>query len=95
MSKRSKENIGMSVSTPLNIKDAEAYWLASEIARHTGKSLARVVVDALRAEHARTVPVEWDLLEEVLAKVHAMPDQDPRPSSEIFAELYSSERGFA
>ncbi|MDZ4799832.1 MAG: type II toxin-antitoxin system VapB family antitoxin [Bryobacteraceae bacterium] len=39
--------------TPLNIKDAEAYQLATAIANHTGKSLTRVVVAALRAEAAR------------------------------------------
>ena len=85
----------MAGSTPLNIKDPEAYQLASDIARHTGKSLTRVVVDALKAEHARTVPAEWDLLEQCLEKVHAIPDQDPRPASEIFAELYSDEGSFA
>lgn len=85
----------MAVSTPLSLKDPEAYRLASEIARHTGKSLTRVAVDVLKAEHARTVLAEWELLEQVLAKVHAMPDQAPRPSSEIFAEVYSDEGAFA
>ena len=40
------------MATPLNIKDPEAYQLASEIARHTGKTLTRVVVDALKHERS-------------------------------------------
>lgn len=32
----------------LNVKDPEAYRLASEIARETGDSLTKVVIDSLR-----------------------------------------------
>ena len=39
----------------LNIKDPVAYKLASELARQTGKSLTRVVVDALSNEAARSL----------------------------------------
>ena len=35
----------------LNIKSDEAYELASDIARRTGKNLTLVVTDALRAIH--------------------------------------------
>ncbi|MEO8656841.1 MAG: type II toxin-antitoxin system VapB family antitoxin [Bryobacteraceae bacterium] len=38
----------------LNIKDPEAYRLAADLARLTGKSLTRVVVDALKTETQRT-----------------------------------------
>jgi hypothetical protein len=37
----------------LNIEDPEAYRLASELARKTGRSLTLVVVDALRVENMR------------------------------------------
>jgi antitoxin VapB len=40
----------------LNIKDPEAYKLAKEIAQLTGKSLTRVVIDALRKEYAWSRP---------------------------------------
>jgi len=39
----------------LNIKDPEAYRLAADLARLTGKSLTRVVIDALKTETQRTV----------------------------------------
>lgn len=82
-------------TTPLNIKDPEAYELASEIAQHTGKSLTRVVVDALRheKESLKRAPARIDM-----AKVRAILkrfDQGPAPKrrvAEIFDELYD-ERG--
>ncbi len=37
----------------LNIKNPEAYTLASEIAHLTGRSMTAVVIDALRQQRAR------------------------------------------
>jgi antitoxin VapB len=84
----------MGDGTPLNIKNAEAYRLASEIAEHTGKSLTRVVLDALRAEKERVVPAKPDRakLRRILRQSHALPDLDSRTSAQILAGLYG-ERG--
>jgi antitoxin VapB len=81
--------------TPLNIKNAEAYRLASEIAEHTGKSLTRVVLDALRAEKDRVAPRKPDQsrIRRILKRAHALPDRDPRSGKEILEGLYD-ERGF-
>jgi hypothetical protein len=80
------------MATPLNIKDPEAYQLASEIARHTGKTLTRVVVDALKHEREalRTGPQEIDIskVRQILADMHAMPVADPRSVEDILADLY-------
>lgn len=75
---------------PLNIKNSEAYRLASEIAEHTGKSLTRVVVDALRAEKDRIIQKKPDpaKLRKILKQVHALPDLDKRSGGEILADLY-------
>ena len=37
----------------MNIKNAEAYAIASELAGLTGESLTHVVLEALRAQHKR------------------------------------------
>ena len=37
----------------LNVKDPEAHRLAQAIARETGESLTRVVVESLRERHAK------------------------------------------
>ncbi len=78
----------------MNIKDREAYRLAAELAQATGKSLTRVVIDALRKERQRILPRQVDMAKvyEILARVDAMPDLDLRSSSEIVAGLYD-ERG--
>jgi hypothetical protein len=72
--------------TPLNIKDPEAYRLASEIAELTGKTLTRVVVDALRHEKQRLKPLpeEIDLskVHQILAELHAMPERNPGSTRE-------------
>ncbi len=75
---------------PLNIKNAEAYRLASEIAEYTGKALTRVVLDALRAEKDRIVPRKSDRAEirKILKQVHALPDLDKRSGDAILADLY-------
>jgi antitoxin VapB len=79
-------------SKPLNIKDPEAYQLASELARLTGKPLTRVVVEALRHELARQRPrrVDMDKARATLARIHAMPIIDDRSAEEI---LGYDERG--
>jgi hypothetical protein len=80
------------MATPLNIKDPEAYQLASEIARHTGKTLTRVVVDALKHEREalRRGPQEIDIskVRQLLADMHAMPVTDTRSVEDILGDLY-------
>jgi len=75
---------------PLNIKDPEAYELATDIATHTGKSLTRVVVDALRHEKLRVVPRTLDVakIQSILAEAHALPDVDSRPLAETMNDFY-------
>ncbi len=52
----------------LNIKNDEAYELASEIAKLTGKSLTLVVTEALRSSKRMMTRAEvtskWDAIEE-------------------------------
>jgi hypothetical protein len=78
---------------PLNIKDPEAYQLASLIAKHTGKTLTRVVIDALRAEKERVLPRQVDIekVHEILARIDAMPVRDPRPPDEILTGFYDDQ----
>lgn len=80
------------LATPLNIKDPEAYELASDIAQTTGKSLTRVVIDALRREKQmlRTAPEPIDMakVRAILAELHAMPEVDSRSPDEILNDLY-------
>ncbi len=77
--------------TPLNIKDQEAYELASEISRHTGKSLTRVVVDALRHEREalKRPPAEIDMgkVREILARFDSGPAPE-RSAAAILEEMY-------
>jgi antitoxin VapB len=77
----------------LNIKDPEAYNLALAVASATGKSLTRVVVDALRAEKERIEPREIDVAKvyKILAEFDVMPDLDPRSSQQIVADLYDEQ----
>ena len=74
----------------LNIKDAEAYRLASKISAITGKSLTRVVLDALRAESERVRPPVPDLARarRILAEANNLPILDGRSGNEILADLY-------
>jgi antitoxin VapB len=71
----------MAQTPPLNIKDPEAYRLAAEIAARSGKSLTRVVVDALRREAQQyPQPVDRSQVRTRLARLHAFPlvaDHDP------------------
>ena len=66
---------------PLNIKDPEAYRLAAQIAAQSGKSLTRVVVDALRREaQCYPDPVDRNRVRARLALLHQFPllaDRDP------------------
>jgi antitoxin VapB len=70
---------------PLNIKDPTAYELAHELSRRTGKSLTRVVIDALRNEMNRTSPkaVDMEKAKQILARVHSLPVKDTRSADEI------------
>lgn len=81
------------IEKPLNIKNAEAYLLASEIAEHTGKSLTRVVVDALRHERERIVPRKLDIakVRQILAELHSLPDIDNSSVDEIISDLYDED----
>jgi antitoxin VapB len=87
-----KEYNGGRMATPLNIKDPEAYQLASEIARATGKTLTRVVVEALRHEKQALKQTEEQInvgrVRRILAEMHAQPVVDSRSGEEILADLY-------
>lgn len=75
----------------LNIKDPECYRLAAEIAQATGRSLTRVVRDALEAERVRTVdppPRDMAKIKEILREMDALPAVDPRPIEEIIGDFY-------
>lgn len=76
----------------LIVKDAEAYRLASQIAEITGKSLTRVVVDALRAENVRVRTPVPDLANarRILADVNKLPVLDSR-SGELLSDLYDDQ----
>jgi hypothetical protein len=80
------------MATPLNIKDPEAYQLAYEIAQLTGKTLTRVVVDALKHEKEALKPetqeIDMGKLHQILDRLHAMPVADPRSVEEILGDLY-------
>jgi hypothetical protein len=84
------------MTTPLNIKDPEAYQLASEIARKTGKTLTRVVVDALKREKEalRPAPQEIDIskLNAILARFDRRRKLKGRRADQIMNDLYD-ERG--
>ena len=72
----------------LNIKNAEAYELASEIAGETGQSLTTVVVDALRdkAEKTRRLKDREARIQAILdigRRYSALPDRDTRTPDEI------------
>jgi hypothetical protein len=69
----------------LNIKNQEAYQLAAELAQLTGKSLTRVVLDALRQERERLKPPQFDetRIRESLARIDRMPVVDPRSPDEL------------
>jgi len=74
----------------LNIKDPEVYRLASEIATATGKSLTRVVRDALETEHRRIVcrKPDTERISRILAEMDALPVLDSRPVEEIVGDFY-------
>lgn len=80
--------------TPLNIKDPEAYQLASEIAHQTGKSLTRVVVDALRHEKealkAAARDIDMERVQAILARFDRGADAD-RSVAAILDELYDEQ----
>jgi antitoxin VapB len=69
----------------LNIKDPRAYELAHELSSWTGKSLTRVVIDALRNEMNRMPPKAADMqkAKQILARVHRLPIVDARSADEI------------
>jgi antitoxin VapB len=77
---------------PLNIKDPEAHRLAHEIAAATGKTLTRVVVDALRQEKSRVLPrqIDFDRVRAILKRMDAIPVTNSRSADEI---LGYDERG--
>lgn len=54
----------------MNIKNAEAYEIASELAEKTGASLTQVVLDALRAQKRELE--SKDTFERALAIIHNM-----------------------
>lgn len=88
------EELGVTMATPLNIKDPEAHQLASEIARHTGKSLTRVVVDALRHEKEALKPkpreIDMEKVVSILGRFDNGPASDRRVAS-ILHELYDEQ----
>ena len=87
----------MNEAKQLNIKNAEAYELAAEIANATGESLTTVVTDALREKAARTRKLRdrdariARLLEHG-RRYSVLPDRDGRSADEIAATVASAFR---
>lgn len=82
--------------TPLNIKDAEVYRLARELAGMTGESMTEAVRKALRERLAREKrrdpdPVLLEKLMEISERCAARRVLDPRSAEEIIGY---DERGF-
>lgn len=78
----------MSEAKQLNIKNAEAYELATEIAGITGENLTAVVIAALRERAARTRKfrdrdARIARLLEHGRRYSALPDRDKRSADEI------------
>jgi antitoxin VapB len=74
--------------TPLNIKDAEVYRLARQLAEQTGQSMTETVRQALRErlareENRRPDPVMLEKLLEISERCAARPVLDPRSDEEI------------
>lgn len=69
----------------LNIKNAEAERLARRIAKRTGKSITRVLIDALRAEEATASLAPPSRLRERPAGND--PEMVGRASSALYARL--------
>ncbi len=74
----------------LNIKNDEAHRLAKELARLTGESMTQAVIQALEAriedERRRKIEERGDLksqIEEIVARVSALPVLDDRPGDAI------------
>lgn len=72
----------------LNIKNAEAYELAAELASLTGESLTAVVVDALkekleRETHSREQQIRLTRLLELARLSSSWPNNDQRTPDEI------------
>jgi antitoxin VapB len=76
----------------LNLKNPEAERLAKTLAQETGESLTGAVIVALkeRLERRRASAGNYDRLARMkaIAKRTAAHIQDPRPSQELFDELY-------
>jgi antitoxin VapB len=70
----------------MNIKNAEAYEIASALAEKTGTSLTQVVLDALRA-HKQELEKE-DRFERAMAIIH---DMRARLSPEFLARDFDDE----
>lgn len=76
----------------LTVEDPEAYALAKQIAQHTGKTLTRVVVDALRRESqaftADTRPIDMQAVRQILASFDSRSRIGERSTEEIMSDLY-------
>jgi hypothetical protein len=83
------------MATALNIKDPQAYQLASEIACYTGKTLTRVVVDALKREKEalKPTPREIDMgkVHAILARFDRRSKPDDRLIDEVLNDLYDEQ----
>lgn len=70
----------------LNIKNPEAYRLASDLSLQTGKSLTRVVLDALQNEAARILrhrPIDRARVKKIQNRYQAIPAAaGPLPASD-------------
>jgi antitoxin VapB len=72
----------------LNIKNAQAEQLASEVARRTGETLTQAVIVALqerleRLSGQRRVPDLAEALLQIAERCASLPDLDPRSPDEI------------
>ena len=68
----------------LSIKNDETERLARQLARETGESLTEAIQKALQERWERLkARRRSQVLEDLLRRVDALPDLDPRPEDEI------------
>jgi antitoxin VapB len=69
--------------SPLFIKNPRAHALAEELSRKLGISLTEAVIVALEEKVRRSKPYNKKRVDEILAKLAAIPIRDQRPEEQL------------